>query len=136
MDEILKKGIINKFGGPVNSPKDCDILSREILTYAERNISATTLRRLFGLLPSKTSISAYNLDTLAIYCGSSDYPNFVAENKITETEDNSQFDEFKPWIKQITDYTLNSISRNSLAGFQNTIPRLDLNGKLNDFLDS
>jgi hypothetical protein len=47
--------------------KDCDELSVDIRQLTNRNISASTLRRVFGLLESKSKLSKYNRDTLELY---------------------------------------------------------------------
>lgn len=136
MQEILKNAAIQIFGGPVNSPKDCHALSRQIAVRTGRKVSPTTLRRFFGLLPSSSAFSTYVLDSIAIYCGSKDFSGFCLEQKasddFTEIEKLGILDE----INEITSYTLNSIFRRSLTDFQHTIPRKEFNVQLDAFLES
>ena len=136
MQEILKNKAIQMFGGPVNSPKDCQVLSRQIVAQTGRKVSPTTLRRFFGLLPSSSAFSTYVLDSISIYSGAKDFSDFCLQQKafdnFTEIERLGILDE----INEITAYTLNSISRRSLTDFQHTIPRREFNIQLDAFLES
>ena len=136
MDIYLRQHILEKFGRPVNSPRDCKMLADEVYKVTKRSISEATLRRFFGLLPSKSSISMYNLDTLAIYCGASDYKSLEKKQPETGTSPMPGNDDLSAKIKQITQFTLKSIAVKSLGGFQFTIPRAELNAQLNHFLES
>ena len=136
MQEILKNTAIQIFGGPVNSPKDCNVLSRQIAARTGRKVSPTTLRRFFGLLPSSSAFSTYVLDSIAIYSGSKDFSSFCLQQQaaydFTEIERVGILDE----INEITSYTLNSIFRKSLTDFQHTIARTEFNVQLDAFLES
>ena len=136
MQEILKNTAIQIFGGPVNSPKDCYVLSRQIVARTGRKVSPTTLRRFFGLLPSSSAFSNYVLDSIAIYTGAKDFSSFCFQQKasadFTEIERVGILDE----INEITAYTMNSIFRSSLTDFRHTIPRKELNVQLDAFLES
>jgi len=136
MQEILKNKAIQVFGGPVNSPKDCYELSRQISQLTGRKVSPTTLRRFFGLLPSSSAFSTYVLDSISIYIGSGDFNSFCrqqqASDDFTEFEKVEIIDE----INQITAYTLHSVFRKSLTDFQHTIPRREFNEQLDGFLES
>ena len=136
MDSHLRQHILDKFGRPVNSPRDCKMLAEEVYSFTKRSISEATLRRFFGLLPSKSSISTFNLDTLAIYCGASDYKSLERQKPVTGSSPPLHSEELTGKISQITRYTLKSISVKSLGGFQLTIPREEVNAQLNNFLDS
>ncbi len=136
MTDKLHNHIQKKFGRPVNSPKDCELLSQEIILQTKRSISPTTLRRFFGLLHSSTRISAYNLDTLSIYAGAEDYHAFSRKNNQNQQDSANEYHELEEEISKLTEYALNSISRRSLIPFANTIPREDLNRKLDHFIHS
>ncbi len=136
MQEILKNKILHVTEVPVNTPKDCNALAEAIGSSTNRHISATSLRRFFGLLPTKSSFSKYNLDTLAIYAGYPDYNSFCKRSTSDSSGQRNDFEGIRKEFKQLTQYTLTSIFRKSLAGFQYTIPRLELNKKLDYFLNS
>jgi len=136
MKEILREKIIDRFEHPVNNPRDCDQLSGVILERTGRSISSTTLRRFFGLLNSESSLSGFNLDTLAIFCGSSDYKNFIKEFGIVKSVYSPEMVLVLNEMDQLTRYTLNSISRKSLTRFSSTIPRKEINYNLDKFLKS
>ena len=136
MEELLKNKLLDKFKNPINTAKDCELLSKEISIKTNRNISASTLRRFFGLLPSKSNLSKYNLDTLAIYCGEKDFKTFVLNNTTNKSAVNVQKNGIRSAINELTDFTLNSILKKTLGGFENTIPREDFNKELNWFIQS
>jgi len=136
MQDLLKNSAIHKFGGPVNSPKDCQVLSRQIAARTGRKVSPTTLRRFFGLLPSSSAFSTYVLDSIAIYSGSRDFNSFCLQQQVPGGFSEVKHGEFIDEIREITDYTLQSIFRRSLTGFQHTIPRKAFNEQLNSFLES
>lgn len=136
MKSVLTEKILDRFENPVNNPRDCDLLSEEIYKRTGRNISSTTLRRFFGMLNSKSELSNYSLDTLAIFCGSSNYKNFCNEFGLLKSLVTHNFEEIVREIEQLTKFTLNSISRKSLTKFSKTIPRRQVNDNLNSFLAS
>lgn len=136
MQELLKNTAIQVFGGPVNSPKDCLELSKQISERTGRKISPTTLRRFFGLLPSSSAFSTYILDSISIYCGSDDFKNFCLQKQASDDSAELGPVEIINEIDQITTYTLNSIFRKSLTDFQHTIPRKEFNKQLDAFLES
>lgn len=136
MVELLIKAITKKFGREISAARDCNELSAAIKNHTYRNISPTTLRRLFGLLPSKTALSKYNLDTLAIYAGFISYSSFSLKYGDNKSKIKLSDESVHQEIKQITRYTINSISRKALTDFNKTIPRLELNKRLDKFLES
>ena len=136
MKNVLREKVVDRFEQAVNNPRDCDQLSREVYKRTGRNISSTTLRRFFGMLSSKTELSRYSLDTLAIFCGSANYKNFCGEFGIFNSLISFEFQEILDEIEQLTKFTLNSISRKSLTRFSGTIPRKNVNDNLDSFLTS
>jgi len=136
MEELLKNKLLHKFKKPINTAKDCDLLSKEIYLGTNRNISASTLRRFFGLLPSKSNVSKYNLDTLAIFCGEKDYQTFCnnSDRSSFDSLNNNSNQLYK--LKELTEFTLNSISKKALGDFSKTLPRKGFNNELNKFLNS
>lgn len=134
MEQILKRKVEEQFKGAINTPKDCNQLAILIAKKTNRKLSSSTLRRIFGLLPSETKLSKYNLDTLAIFCGSADYNNFCKENR--KSDGMSEKFPFLEEIHRITQQTLKNIANKSLTPFKNTIPRKELNRNFDAFLVS
>ena len=136
MQELLREKAMLVFGGPVNSPKECNDLSEQIFVQTSRKVSPTTLRRFFGLLPSTSAFSTYVLDSISIYCGLEDFRSFCDRQHSFNDFDVIQRNEIIGEIDQLSEYTLNGIFRRSLTDFQLTIPRKDLNSQLDEFMES
>lgn len=133
--ELLKQKITELFGGPVNTPKDCGLLAQKVWLSAGRQISSTTLRRFFGLLPSPSSISRYNLDTLSIFCGYHDFSDYCEQHQ-HQFEKKENFPETLAEFERITQFTLSGIRKKCLSDFDLTIARKELEKKLEIFLDT
>ena len=136
MRNALREKVQARFEQSVNTPRDCEALSNKIYQRTQRRISSTTLRRFFGLLSSKTELSTFSLDTLAIFCGSASYNDFAGEYGILRDLTSPGFQETLEEVEQLTRFTLNSVSRKSLTPFPRTIPRRGVNDKLDSFLQS
>ena len=136
MKVTLKSKIEDQFNRPINSPKDCNLLAVHIALKTGRKISSSTLRRFFGLLPSKTSLSKYNLDTLSLYSSNIDYTAFCKQNGYGSTMRYTNEEKNYRNFKQITLFTLNCIEKYSLSSFKETLPREQINLKLNTFIHS
>lgn len=136
MDNLLREKTLAKYNKTINTAKDCELLSKEIQLATNRTVSASTLRRFFGLLPSKSNLSKYNLDTLAIFCGEKDYQKFILNNATNESDEIVKQNADKSDINQLSQFTLNSISKKTLGGFEKTIPREEFNKELNRFIQS
>jgi hypothetical protein len=136
----LRNSVQQKYGSPVNAPRDCNRLSELIEDSTGRSISQTSLRRFFGLLHSNSALSRYNLDTLAIYCGYRDYEKFVKTGASEPTGHKpAEGDIISGLIAEmdhLSGYTLKSISRMCLTSFEHTIPRQEVNDKLSQFIRS
>lgn len=136
----LRNSVQQKYGSPVNVPRECSRLSELIEESTGRSISQTSLRRFFGLLPSKSALSRYNLDTLAIYCGYLDYEAFCSKNSEEPLKhlpaEEEAIAKLTAEINHLSGYTMKSVSRMSLTSFEQTIPRQELNDKLEQFIGS
>lgn len=136
MENTLKERIRSTFNAPVNSAKDCELLSDDISNRTKRMISSTTIRRFLGLMPSKSRLSKYNKDTLAIYCGYSDYNSFAQQVQLHTVTHLRPSCSYIKAIHQITDYSIKSVVRKCLTDFDCTIPRDELNEQLDGFIES
>ena len=136
MSDLLKQALLKKYKAPLNTSKDCIELATEITNTTKRNVSEATLRRFLGLLKSKSSLSAYNLDTLSIYCGYLDFNDFSAKKSAVNSNSVGDNLNVKNEWKSITNTTLNSIALKSLVKFDQTIARKNINQLIDAFLVS
>ncbi len=120
----------------MNSPRECEELAESIKEQTGRKVSSTTLRRYFGLLPSRSLFSTYVLDTLTIYCGSKDYQSYCKKRGAFRDYAEQQRVELVHAVDQVTEVTFSSIERRTLVDFEKTIPRERINGDLDTFLDA
>jgi hypothetical protein len=123
-------------GYRVGSPRDCIRLSEDIFSRTGRSVSPTTLRRFFGLLKSKSNLSRYNLDTLALFAGYTDFGDFLHKHHKEVRSIRPELSQVLLEMEQITDFTLNSIIHKSLTTFRDTIARGRVNEMLNGFMES
>ena len=130
MLSVLQEKILQKYQAPVSTAKDCRRLAADIKAHTNRAISEATLRRFFGLLKSKTQLSQYSLDTLAIYCGYADYQS------VSYRQNGRPADKLGSEIARITRFTLKSIQKKCLTDFGTTIPRQELIHSLDAFIKS
>lgn len=59
--------MIARFGHPITYPRDCDGLAQAIHTATGQLLSASTLKRFFGLVPSEGGPSRFTRDVLTAY---------------------------------------------------------------------
>jgi hypothetical protein len=76
---VIKEKIENKFNSPVRYSKDCDLLAAAISHETRSKISGSTMKRLFGIIPTKHNPSLYTLDVLSIYLGYANYDELINE---------------------------------------------------------
>ena len=67
--DLLKEKLQQTYGKPIKHSVHCEHLSVHIMQVLHENISAQTLRRIFGFIQSPFTPSITNLDILARYCG-------------------------------------------------------------------
>ncbi len=71
----LKEEVEKLVGRTINSPKDFEFLSRQILGYTHESLSVSTLKRMWGYVTCSSCPSRYNLDLLSRMVG---YPGWDA----------------------------------------------------------
>lgn len=87
MFDKLKERVEQKFGGKVVNVKNCQSLSELITERCGARISDSTLRRLWGLLPSSGKPSANTLDLLSQFVGYKSWENFCGDFESKNTLD-------------------------------------------------
>lgn len=78
---LLKEEIVSKFGRPINTSRDCLMLSQDIYERISEPISANTLRRLFGLVHTEFQPSGNTLNILCHYCGYMSIEELIAHRR-------------------------------------------------------
>lgn len=73
----LKSLVEYTFGQKIMNVSDCNNLSNSIFLKVKSSVSSDTLRRLFGLIDTKTQPSLYTLETLSRFVGFSGYNDFT-----------------------------------------------------------
>lgn len=91
MDErvtLLLKMVRDKYGQRLRYPKDAELLSNAISDETGMSLSASTLRRLFGMEKRSTSPRLETLDILASFLGYATIDDFYARVENDELVDN------------------------------------------------
>jgi len=75
----LRQEIAEKVGREIRTPKDFDYLSEQIFEQLHQHISSSTLKRLWGYLPSNTTPRTSTFDMLAQFAGYTDWQDFCRQ---------------------------------------------------------
>lgn len=81
--EKLKKDVIQKLGRTLDAPTDFDYLVLQVRNLTGEEISASTLKRFFGYIPTKSSISRSSLSILTRYIGFAGWSDYITKSSIT-----------------------------------------------------
>ena len=89
--KLLTQNIEQRIGFPMRTPKDFDTLSESILRKVHSQVSSSTLKRIWGYLPSVSTPRQSTLDILAQYLDFADFQSFCLAQcgaaVIEETDD-------------------------------------------------
>ncbi|MDQ7949227.1 MAG: hypothetical protein REI78_05235 [Pedobacter sp.] len=116
----LKRLILVKNGIHIVSPSDCRIISLAIQKELKKNVSETTIKRLFGFAQIKHDFSKFTINTLKEYAG------LVADETITDHFANpalAALDHHRALAEKITAHTLQNIRNRCSVPYELTIPR-------------
>lgn len=120
LDE-LKTLILEKSGIRFITPADCKRISIEISKHLNKNVSETTIKRLFGFAVVKHKFSTFTLMTLAEYVDiAAIQPQEIAP---VNEQPLSDWDTLKERADRITHYTLKTIRNRSGIPYEMTIRR-------------
>ncbi|MCR4852732.1 MAG: hypothetical protein K5893_03985 [Prevotella sp.] len=78
---LLKEKVETVVGRHIKTPKDFELLSQRLLDETTVQISATTLKRLWGYVNEDVSPRTSTLDTLSRFVGYDDWAAFVIANE-------------------------------------------------------
>ncbi|MDF1574714.1 MAG: hypothetical protein P1P86_05930 [Bacteroidales bacterium] len=108
---IIRLELQRAYGQVILYAKDCQVLSISIQQKTKRNISVSTLKRLFGIVECPYKPSRYTLDTIAVYL------NFQSWSKLAEihnaeglsSSDQEYWARLKKRIETVTEQSLTSM---------------------------
>lgn len=118
--EELKKMILSKSDIRFITPADCKRISIEISRHLNKNVSETTIKRLFGFALVKHKFSTFTLTTLA------EYVDMEIADPVSVPLKPSRIDEWqslKDKADKITQFTLKTIRNRSGIPYDITIGR-------------
>lgn len=135
---ILKDEIQSKFGRNVSYANDCEELSELIRHQTNRQVSSSTLKRLYGVIKSSFDVSLYTLDTLSIFLEFKNWQAFLNnfEKEKQRFSEHETWDNLKIRATLITASSLKSLKNKIGTRFQNFPVRRFASKKFEDFLTS
>ena len=84
----IKILIEQRLGVPVKYPRDCNALQHHIYSVCKKQVSTSTLKRLFGFVKNIKQSHKHTLDVIAQYVG---HKNWEDLNRFMENPENSSF---------------------------------------------
>jgi hypothetical protein len=118
----LKSLILSKCGIKFMTPADCKRISIEISKQLNKNVSETTIKRLFGFAVVKHKFSTFTLTTLAEYVDMANNSAAPAVIKLAE-EITDNWSILKQKADKITNFTLKTIRNRSGLPYEMTVSR-------------
>ncbi|MBS7563875.1 hypothetical protein KHS38_05615 [Mucilaginibacter sp. Bleaf8] len=139
--EKLKQQVLTEAGIKVVSPGDCRFLSARISGKTNKQISDTTLKRIYGFTFSKFLPSLYTLNILAEYCGYEGWEKFCQNEQAATVSDRGAVPEQElcsatNQTLKVSQRTLQSLVNRSVIPFKLTVKRAIVQDQLNLFLHS
>jgi hypothetical protein len=119
--EELKILILQKSGIRVISPSDCATIALEITKTLKKNISETTIKRLFGFAALKHRFSKFTVNTLLEYVEGEEMNEVIHSDLPSKTSEDWEF--LVNRGKQISEQTIQYISDHCDIPYEYSIPR-------------
>jgi hypothetical protein len=134
----LKSSIMQKLGIRAITPGDCKRISMEISKSLKKNVSETTIKRLFGFAETKHQFSRFTLTTLLEYVEQADNLQLVKPEfaDLNTKELNGNRDQLHNKSLTITSCTLKRIRNRSGLPYEMTINRKFAENDFNEFFKS
>jgi len=141
MVELLVREVESRFGRKINSQKDCNALSTNILDTCREYLSPATLRRLYGLLATNSKPSHVTLDILSRYAGYTGWDDFVNYKKgsahlNSKKPTSEEWEQAVKHSRVVSSKTISHIKHVSGIRFEETAPRQQVVERLEQFLSS
>jgi len=77
LSEIIKKKIEVKAGIRIRSSRECEVLSKKILSESNCSLSGSTIRRLFGFAKGTKEVRIHTLDVISNYLGHATWDDLI-----------------------------------------------------------
>lgn len=119
----IKRLILLKTGIKTISPSDCRLIGLSIQKEISKNVSETTLKRLFGFAEVKNKFSKYTVNALLEYIEKSGSYDLVEKELYHLPNINEKFSTIQLNAIDITLNTLRSTKNRSSVPYSFTIPR-------------
>ena len=129
----LKRLILLKSGIKFITPADCKRISIEISRQLNKNVSETTIKRLFGFAVVKHKFSNFTLTTLAEYVDADDIKNGMLPERDSRI---NGWNAVRDKVAKITGFTLKTIRNRSGIPYEMTISRRYAEHDFDDFYQS
>jgi len=136
--ELLKEKIESLFGNPIKYPKDCYALSVAIDNKIGRQVSETTLKRIWNLVKSPFNPSKYTLDSLSLYLGYRNWEDFVCRvtDSQKEKENRSMWFELREKAMVTSRASFKNIRNRMGIPYENSVVRQFAHEHTKAFLES
>jgi len=125
----LKNEITKVYREPIEYPTDCDTLATVVIERTKRNISSSTLKRIFGFVKRSSNFSRHTYDTLAKFIGYDRWTDFTSSGK--QQEVSTKMSEFWEQLinsaSALTTNHLNFVKENSGIIFEHVYIRNNIN---------
>ncbi|NCD72143.1 NACHT domain-containing protein [Mucilaginibacter agri] len=137
--EQLKQEVLDKSDLSTITSSDCQALAYKISKQTKKQISDTTIKRIYGFALSNSVPSVYTLNLLAEYCGYPSWDNFSDQHAKKSTEVNvkeikKDTESILDIIRKTTHNTLQVLKNKCVIPFNLTIDRDGINEHLEVFL--
>ena len=117
----LKRLILAKAGIKIISPSDCRVISISIQQELRKNISETTIKRLFGFAEIKHDFSKFTINTLKEYVGVLEEQ--VEDSTVSTIITNEDLSQIRAKALRISQYTLQNLKNRCTVPYEMTVPR-------------
>ncbi len=123
--ENLKEAVEQEFGKKLKYSKDCRLLSRQIFEVTGRQLSVSTIKRFFGIIPSPFNPSKYTLETFSVFLGFETWNSYINSNNTEELESKVKdgWDLLRENVQLITETSLHSLSQKTRYNVRQFIKR-------------
>jgi len=121
--ELIKTAVQEKFG-PIIYPRDCIALSMSLLEAKQRNVSSTTLKRIWKFVNSEFKCSKYTIESLLAYAGYTSIEEL--RNKRPECIENfvsDKWHQLSNCAEEVTSFRLKSLINRKITSYKKTVER-------------
>lgn len=132
----LRSLILLKTGIRSMTPADCKTISIEISKTLNKNVSETTIKRLFGFAMVRHKFSRFTLTTLSEYVNNQTLISAIEKTENQVDTKGLNWKETEERAKRITDFTIKSIKNRSGIPYEMTITRKFSEHDFDDFYNS